>query len=102
MSALLVPVVLLVGGGVALALTPSRKSRAERESHAIGTELATLPEESRTYLFRMLLTVDPSISRDQYTSAILQMRSMGLMATAKRLTEIVQQRDAAGGWGDAA
>lgn len=92
----MLPVILGLGGlAFFFALKSGAKADPDAESHAIGLELASLPNEAQAYVGRLLMTNDPALTRTMYTSAILQMQQAGKVAIAKRLIEMVQQRDGA-------
>ena len=84
----------LIALGVAALLMLSKKGGKRSESQAIGTELAGLPEESRNFIMRLLLTDDPANNAEVYASTILQLQGQpfGAPATIARLTEISQER----------
>ena len=87
---------LLIGAGLLLAFGSKKKKVAtdpHRESQMIGTELAPLPEESRLYIMRLLLTNDPANDAGVYAGAIAQLSQLAtLPVTTNKLVEIAKER----------
>ena len=92
--------------GTRLSRTQSERNKlaTETESRMIGQELAPLPEESRNFIFRLLLTDDPANDAGVYAGAIAQLSQfaarqpegggpeIGFPFTIAKLTEIAKER----------
>jgi hypothetical protein len=82
-------ILLALGAGALFVL--SRKGKTD-EAQAIGAELKGLPEETRSFIFRLLLTDDPSFTRETYVNAAVNMQAVGRHRTAVRLMNVADER----------